>query len=379
MAHEEEQHDEVVGNLLANLVRIQRLGNGLSRDAERLIQDLFDELAAQIARIDPTGPQADRHRRQRLEKLLGRVGEISADRFKQLRKQVRNDLARVGVDQAAYAERQLRAALGSVAVDIRPGRIGLNLVKAVLDTDLVEGTDGFGFAAWFRAQDAALQLRLSRQLRLGMSQNETLDALVRRVRGTQSGFRYRDAVTGAFVKRGTAGATAERVFTGGVMQTTTREAEAFLRTAINHVSNRAQRAFYEANQDVTEEWEFAAVLDERTTLECASLDGQRFRYDDEAAPWPPRHWQCRSAAIPVVNWRALGIDPPEEVSRAGVDGPVPASLNYEAWLRRQSPARVRRILGPGRAELFLERGVSLSDMVKGDGSIVRLDELRQAS
>ena len=43
---------------IRNLFAVQRLGNGIMGDAGVMIQELFDDLAGQIARIDPTAVKA---------------------------------------------------------------------------------------------------------------------------------------------------------------------------------------------------------------------------------------------------------------------------------------------------------------------------------
>ena len=54
----------------------------------------------------------------------------------------------------------------------------------------------------------------------------------------------------------------------------TRQADALVRTTVNHVSNSARRAVMNNNKDVVEAMICTAVLDSRTTDICGGLDGK---------------------------------------------------------------------------------------------------------
>lgn len=92
-------------------------------------------------------------------------------------------------------------------------------------------------------------------------------------------------------------------------------------------------------------------------------------------PVPPLHFNCRCVRIPVVkSWRDLGFDIDEvpEGTRASMDGQVPETQTYGAWLKTQPASVQDEALGPKRAELF--RGGMTVDRFVRDGRVVRLDE-----
>lgn len=70
-------------------------------------------------------------------------------------------------------------------------------------------------------------------------------------------------------------------------------------------------------------WQFSAILDSRTSEECASFDGVVRAADDEwwADHQPPIHFNCRSTIVPLTLEEASdeGFDyaPPEEASDDG--------------------------------------------------------------
>lgn len=342
-----------IGGAVRNLFDIQRLANGANAEVRSFIRALFDDIAAQLARIDPTGPDAERFRRARIKKLMGEVEGLAEEAFEEWRKTVRQSMAEIGKQQGAWAEGQLVRALGQVGIDVRIGRVGINLMKSIIDSNPFEGETLKGWAA---TQKAATIRRVRRQIQLGMTQNETLGDLVRRIRGRSDG-------------RGG--------FTDGVLKTTTREAEAIVRTGVNFVANRGHLATYQQNADILKGVEYTAVLDSRTTFICMGLDGTVWALDDPNIQTPPLHFSCRSVLTPVADWEGLGLTAPPEGTRASADGQVPASTTYKDWLRTQPNAVQDEILGPSRAQLFRDGKVNLADLVKRDRSIVTVADLEK--
>jgi SPP1 gp7 family putative phage head morphogenesis protein len=80
--------------------------------------------------------------------------------------------------------------------------------------------------------------------------------------------------------------------------------EMIARTEILRSSNQGALATYEQNKDVLTGWEFIATKDERTCPICGALDGQQFKFDDQASA-PPQHPRCRCSVLPVLVDTAL--------------------------------------------------------------------------
>jgi SPP1 gp7 family putative phage head morphogenesis protein len=353
--------------IVRNLFLIQRLGNGLSDDAQELIRAAFDEIVGEMAKLDPTAVQL-RYRKRRTETLVARIEEILGPAFSEVYKQQRAALAAVGAQQAQTATLHLRAVLGAGnAGKVAPTTgLGPNFFKAVIDTDPMQG---HLLKSWFENEAAGTAFRAAQQIRLGVAQGETIGQLVQRVRGKATGAPIRDAK----------GRITGYRFSGGVMETTTRHAEAIVRTAVNEISNTAALNTFRANSDITSEYQYTATLDSRTSLVCASLDGRRFKYDDPQAKRPPQHINCRSIVVPVVDWAGLGLEPPPEGTRASAGGQVSADTQYSDWLKGQSATVQDEILGPSRGRLFRDGKVTLREMVRSDGRRVRLEELSAAA
>jgi len=354
---------------IRNLFAVQRLGNGIMGDAGVMIQELFDDLAGQIARIDPTAVKAASYRTARVQKLMEWVKEHANATYTELTREVRSALADVGVQQAKWQAAHIVGALeygGIVEASLKPGVITLNQWKAIIDTDFVQGRT---MAEWFASQEASVVERVQAQIRMGATKGESIDELTRRIRGRSTG-KY-STVT---LKDGTKRRLYQ--FEGGVLPTTTRNAQSIVRTATNEISNTAHFSVYEANADIVTGYRYLATLDSDTTLLCRSLHGNIYALDDPEGKRPPQHWGCRSTTQPVIE----GLeDIYNEGKIAAEGGPVKGSTTQEDWLRAQSREKLDDILGKRRADLFRDGKVGLKDMVRSDGSTVRVAELEGAA
>jgi SPP1 gp7 family putative phage head morphogenesis protein len=169
---------------------------------------------------------------------------------------------------------------------------------------------------------------------------------------------------------------------GGELTTASnRQVMTLVRTSVNQVANAASQQVYEANQDITERYQYVATLDARTSSICAALDGRIFEYGK--GPTPPQHFNCRSTTVPVIDYERLGFDPPPEGTRASMDGRVPADMSYGQWLQKQSQQTKRDVLGKekvGYFELLAEKygpRDAMAKLVRDDGSELTLEQLRR--
>jgi len=343
-----------IASVIRNTLAVKRMGNGLSRQVDSLLHDLFDDLAAQMQRhgsiISAWEPLAKpTARTTKIQSILKEFDQTIGGAFSEYKSISADYLKNVFDHQAGFAHDLLQQSLAGFGVDVSPALVGPFLAKAIVERNPFMGAT---MSEWAETMERATIDRVRRQIQLGVMQNETIDDMVRRVRGRA-------------IKPG--------VYRGGVMSTTTREARTIVRTAVTDIAVQAQQATYMANDDITEEYEYLATLDLRTTERCAELDGQRFRYGE--GPLPPQHFNCRSATIPVINWERWGIKAPPEGLRASMDGPVSAKTNFEGWLKDQPLERQVTVLGKGKAELFRSGQIGLRELIRKDGSVISLKEL----
>ena len=159
-------------------------------------------------------------------------------------------------------------------------------------------------------------------------------------------------------------------------QVTTRQAQTLARTITNHVAAQSRNEFYSSNSDVLEEYyTVVATLDDRTSLECAALDGKTFNVDDFEAP--PYHWNCRTTYIREVK-AEYRVDIKGVTRTAkGEDGieQVSSNTNFGSWIKTQPESFQNEVLGPDRAAL-LRAGMSVDKFVDKNYQPLTLDALR---
>ncbi len=156
---------------------------------------------------------------------------------------------------------------------------------------------------------------------------------------------------------------------------TSNQANAVARTVTNYVANSAKDSFYQENSDLITGYQVVATLDDRTTLECAALDGQVFDKDEFEAP--PYHWNCRSTYIGVIDPQYSVSSPDAVRPSKGSDGTeeVPAGTTYNSWLRGQSEEFQDEVLGKTRGDMFRD-GASVQSFVDHNYTPYTVDELK---
>lgn len=306
-----------------------------------------DDLLAQIRKRADAGTFTE----WRLNKILEDVRDILRDAQSDSYGIVRDDLLSFVSYEAEHAEEGLRSAL---QVDFNITRPAPAQLRAAV---LSRPFQGRILREWVTELTDAQRRNVRNAIRIGFTEGESIDAIVRRIRGTRA-----------------------QQFRDGIFETTRRQAEALVRTAVGHSSNYARQALFEENGDILKGWQFVATIDGRTTLQCASLDGNV--YEIGKGPQPPRHVNCRSTSVPVLRdaeeifGRNVGKLP--EGTRASIDGAIPASTTYGKWLRNQPKSVQDEVLGPTKAKLFRDGGMDVSRFVEErTGRVYSLDELRR--
>ena len=257
------------------------------------------------------------------------------------------------LEEFARADAAWQASMMSETINIP----SLSLEKPTSATlrQIVRGeiVEGALLKDWWRSVGTNGAREIERSIAQGIVDGDGIDQIVRRIRGT-------------------------RAF-NGVFKGIRRDAEAITRTAITHVSARAREETFSKNDDIVKGYQYVATLDSRTTVICASLDGQVF--EPNKGRRPPQHINCRSTVIPVTKaWWELGV-PREDVpatTRASMRGQVAAKMTYPEWLRKQSKAIQDEALGPKRAALF-RQGVDIDKFVSPNSRPLTLDEIQKLS
>lgn len=169
-----------------------------------------------------------------------------------------------------------------------------------------------------------------------------------------------------------------------------RDAMAVTRTGVQTIANEARISVYDENSDIIKAVQWVSTLDSRTTDICMARSGKTWKFPGfkpigHEIPWnggPPAHWMCRSTSIPITKTFAE-IDGEDAVTpditpttRSSMDGQVAADLSFDDFLRGKPKAFADEMLGKGRAELWREGKITLSDLLSARGTPLTLEQLK---
>lgn len=349
---------QLLDDEVRHAVGLHRYSNGVVRRIVNLLNESDRELVAKLIEYDLTPGRAPATR-QRLARMLEAFREIIQEGYNSLEPTLRGEL----MELASY-EVEFQAGLFENRVPI-----ALDLIKPSVEQLAAAVTaqpfQGALLREWAESLESDAFVRVRNSIRLGFTQGETIDEMVRRLRGTRA-----------------------KGFADGILEINRRNAEAVVRTAVSHVATNARMDFFEANADLVKATTWAATLDMRTTPICRVRDGLQYTLDGKPLghkhAWlggPGKaHWQCRSTPVPVIkSWQELGIDIEEAppATRASMTGQVPETTNYQDWMKRQSAELQDDVLGPTRGALFRRGDLTLDKFVDRQGRQYTLKELRE--
>ena len=207
---------------------------------------------------------------------------------------------------------------------------------------------------------------IAREVRVGITEGESLTKISKRLRGRLQFGRNQEMT-----------AKAQALAGGNGMKLANNQVRTIVRTTVNQVQTMASQEVYAANQDVTERYEYVATLDSKTTALCGSLDGKTFRYGE--GPMPPQHFNCRSTTVPVIDDEDLRKRFPD--TRPSSVGRVSQDESYPDWLNK-NPSMQTEALGnkkPFFNYLVKTKNKSpreaLRQIIRDDGSELSLKDL----
>jgi len=325
-------------------IGLQRFSTATVRKILNLVGRVEEDIVSRMLKTsDGTVSQL------RLQKMLESLREINAEGYAKIRGETNTELRNLASYEADYQAASLARAIPLELDIVKPSASQL---YAAVNARPFQGRF---LKDWYSELEVGAQTRLRGAIQMGFVEGETIDQMVRRVRGTKA-LQYKD----------------------GVLEMSRRGAEGMVRTAVNHTATVARNETYKANPDVIKGVRWVATLDARTTLICASRDGEVYPVDK--GPRPPAHFSCRSSTAPVLkSWKEMGINLKEapEGTRASMDGQVPAKTTYNDFLRRQPKDFQDDVLGKTKAKLFRDGDLPLDKFVDRQGAEYTLDELRR--
>lgn len=337
-------NDELADALIGHQIGLQRLSNATVRKIVALLNRVDARVVERLLRADLSALS-----KQRQEKLLSDVRKIIESVYEDA-----TGALRIELNQLAQYEGEYQLDLFKRLVPVQIDYVTPSPTQIVAAVN-ARPFQGRLLREWYKDIEAATQKRIRDSIRMGIVEGRTTDQMVRDIRGTRANG-YKD----------------------GIIQTTRRNTEAVVRTAVNHTATAARQAFYEGNTDVIKGVQWTSTLDGRTSAVCRGRDGTVYPVDK--GPRPPAHINCRSTVVPVTkSWAEMGIklgDAPQG-TRASMNGQVSADQTYSDWLRKQPVAFQDDVLGESKGRLFRKGGLSLDRFIDRAGREYTLDELKR--
>lgn len=277
---------------------------------------------------------------RRARRLLAQIKATLGQGYGDIAELMDDQLAVLATVQAQWGVEVLAPALGVSFA----GLPGPDVIEALARGKLIQGTL---IEDWWLRHEGSMQFRGAGIIRSGIVNGATNDQIARSIRG--------------------------------LFDIAQRDAMALVRTAVQSVSNEAMTGLYQANSDIVQGYVALATLDSRTTIECAARN--LLRWDMEGRPVghslpfrkPPLHWNCRTVLMPWLKSdnELLGG------GRSSDEGYVDADLSFDAFLQRKDRSYLDQMLGKGRAQLYLNKKLTLIDLLDQRGNRLPLDELER--
>lgn len=341
------QNERLLDASIGHAVDIQTYGTTLVRRVIALLNRVDPDLVAQVVRARESLPE-DSFTVQRLDALLASVRRLNSQSYQQAYGLVERELEELADLEVTWQTAQIAQAPGVAMAAVDSEQVAAAALSRPFQGRLLR--------EWMSGLEAEKAATIRDAIRIGYIEGQTTDQIVRRIRGTKS-----------------AG------YADGLLEINRKNAQSIVLTAVNHTSNFAANAVYEANADVVKAVKYSAVLDTRTTPVCRGRDGNLYPLGAKR-PSLPAHIRCRSNYVPVLkSFREMGIDADDftATQRASMDGQVPGDLTYNDWLKRQSAARQDEVLGVTKAKLFRTGELTLDRFIARDGAELTLAQLRQ--
>jgi SPP1 gp7 family putative phage head morphogenesis protein len=374
-------NSRLLNKTLQHEVGLRRVEARTVREVIRLLneadRDLMQQLEARLVRAASKGLDPGPATTRRMDAVLQEIRVLNKASYDRLGYFLRKELQAIGEYELDFQEKALTDSIGAdvikdgevAGIAIKRGALQATFVRPPL-SQIVAAIEHQPLAGdlmkdWVSKLSEDKIVRIRQALNNGIIQGQSVEQMVRRLRGTKA-----------------AG------YADGILDIPRRHAETWVRTSVGHVANFARDDMYKANEDVLSAVIWTGTLDSRTCPACVARDGRRYSVADHqpighSIPWlagPGRlHAGDRCTSRPEVRtWRELGLDidqgPPG--MRAAFGGPVSAKVTAEDWLR-DHPDSARRLYGKTRSELFLKGGLSAEDLINKDGELWTLEELKE--
>ncbi|WAX22439.1 minor capsid protein [Pseudomonas phage MiCath] len=379
----ETANDQFFDAMVRHQVYLLRYSGTVRNKLVKMLNDSEPAMVEKIrSRMDGTVRLTTEAQWRKFRKALNEVIVVRNDAWASVQREFEAELIALAEEEPKFIIGFLAAAVAVLLNMKSPPKAELNaIVKRQM-------TLGRTLTQWVENMRQSDVQRISAQLQAGVTQGDGPTALARRVVGTA-------AVGGS----------------NGATEITRRNVAAVVPTVVTNVVNAARALTLGQKGAPVQRERFTAVLDHRTTILCASLDGSV--YPIGVGPIPPLHVRCRSLRIAVIAANLMANEPlkpkverqlirefAEANSLVGVKsrtdllrgaqkdfdayvrkrlelltGKANLPANYQEWLKRQSPKFQELVLGKAKAKLFRDGNLALKEFVDYGGQEMTLSQL----
>lgn len=376
----EEAEDRFVGHTIDLL----SLSETMRIKVVVILEKLQDSLAAKLAEAELGGPPSPA-KVKRAKQVFDYADQAINTAYRDITELLGGELLEFAefeaTEVAGLINKVLHAELASPIVTKKT-------LEVFAKNPLIQGAK---MDEWWNAQSRRLRMRFSAEVRMGYMSGETTDDIVRRIIGKATGQRKVLKITkanGKEVKR----VVVER--TGGIMNATKHDATTLVRTAVQTVSNQILNETYDENDDVIKGKRAVVTLDGKTSPTCRGRAGAAWFLNGKPMPEspykrpfpgpPPWHMRCRTVLAPILkSWDELAgtdgkFDEIPAGTRASMDGQVPTgNYTYEQWFKTKPESFQRKVLGPGRYDMWKLGKATMVDMIDPSGRPLTLTQLKE--
>jgi hypothetical protein len=337
-------NEDLFDGVIRHEIDVRRFSSGETRRLREFLEKLDAELVVKIRdrltdlKARSIDPRSSRELR-RLQTLLDDIRREREQIISRAQDQTSKSVTGFARVEEAFAQSALDDAL--------PVNVSLISLSDAQVRSIVFDIpfQGHTLAGWFGRLAEADQRRVTEAINLGWVQGESVPKIVRRLIGTRS-----------------------KQFNDGVLTLTRRQAEAVVRTAINHTANAVREEAWSSLGSAASLLQWHATLDGRTTPTCRTRDGQLTAFGGDlpaSVPTgrrlsppgarPPAHVNCRSVMVPVIDGLELIGDRPtvsdtrtRRKRERDFRADAKASVGEDRWRsmseteRRREISRIRR-------------------------------------
>ena len=374
-----------------NALDLNRFGNKVQNDLRKSYNRIIVDAVEKLARINEMPLETrPKYKAARLRALLKQTTESLAKWSGKSEKAVIKELQGLAKVQVNFAIEQLKAALpAGLQNSVNSVEVSASYAKSVVTkkaTNLNASLLSDDLEAKVKGVPKKFSLTAKQGSQITLPNGEVLTKAFRGLAAKQAdlfGRNIRDGLlSGETTQQMTRRLYGILKFEGGAKMTN-NQISTLVKTSVQSVSNQAAQTVYEANQDITKKYKWIATLDSRTAPECRILDQTVHKYGE--GPTPPQHFGCRCRTTAVIDYKSLGVDPPEYkfVKRAGEGGSVPIGISYGRWLSTQSQSYKALALGQSKVKYFnaltkkYGADKALKKLVREDGAAKTLKQLEK--